>query len=79
MTQHDALLDAVIAGGCNLTPVEINEAIVRLKGVVPADIERVVAGVPADWGITDAERTTLIVFLKARRESLINRYMPAQP
>src|SRR2546425_5181788 len=46
LTQHDAHLDAVIAGGCNLTPVEINEAIVHLKGVVPADIERVVAGVP---------------------------------
>jgi hypothetical protein len=72
--QHNANLDATIVNGCTLTPAEIADAIARLNHVTPADLNEVVAGVPAPWGITPDERTAMIGFLTMRRAALIAQH-----
>jgi hypothetical protein len=76
-SHHNADLDMALVQGCTLTLEEIDVAIARLRNIVPADIQAVVAGVPADWDITDVERAALIEFLTSRRDALTEHY-PAQ-
>jgi hypothetical protein len=76
---HNAVLDQSLVHGCNLTAAEIAEAMTRLQGVTPEEISEVVSGVPAEWGITAAERAALVEFLRRRRESLIAHYAPPKP
>ena len=67
---HNAQTDQALVQGCNLNAQEIAAAVARLQATTVQQIEVVVTGVPAVWGITAGERTALREFLVQRRASL---------
>ena len=78
-TAPAATIDAVLVQGCTLTADEINDAIGRLRDVTTQEVAEIVDGVPAVWGITDAERVALRENLLRRREELLAAHPPPPP
>jgi hypothetical protein len=71
-----ATLDTNVMHGCNLISDEITGAVARLRAVVEHEVADILAGVPATWGVTEAERAALLAFFIRRRDQILALYSP---
>ena len=62
-----------------LTDADRHAAITRLAQVSEQAIAGVVARPPDDWGVSSSERLALAEFLIARKDALLNHYLPTAP
>ena len=55
----------------NLTPTDRGPALERLRAVRNADLARVVAAPPSEWGISPDERVAVAAYLAGRRDAVL--------
>lgn len=70
----DFEVDPKIDQALNLSPAELREAAECLEDLTDAVIAEAVASVPADWGITDAERVALADYIERGRDALLDSH-----
>ena len=65
--------DATLAT-LNLTPTDRGPALEKLRAVSDADIARVVAAPPSEWGISVDERVALAAYLAGRKDAVLELF-----
>jgi hypothetical protein len=60
-----------VLGDLSFTGAELQDARADLASVTDTEIGHVVADVPKEWGISDAERSALVSYLSERRKGLL--------